>query len=59
MEVEFGKEYIGVFELEVKVNDEIGRKYFSGVGLSNGLVVEVNPAYLSLAEEDRLWWKDL
>ena len=54
MEVEFGKDYIGVFELEVRVNDEIGRKYFQGVGVSNKLVVEVNPVYLSLADKDSL-----
>ena len=54
MEIEFGKEYIGIFELEARVNEGIGRKYFKRIGYENGLVVEVNPVYLSLAEKDRL-----
>lgn len=48
VEIEFGRMYIGIFTLVVKVNPVIAQKYFTNVGTDNALTIEVNPAYLSL-----------
>ena len=47
VEVDFGRSYIGLFTLEVRINPEIGDKYFGNVGTNEVLEVKVNPAYLS------------
>ena len=55
MEIEFRRTYIGAFTLEVRVSEVIANKYYTQVGTSQPLTVEVNPALLSrLGDDDRL-----
>jgi hypothetical protein len=44
VEVNFGKEPIGMFSLQIGLNPIIAAKYFSGVDTSSVLNVNVNPA---------------
>ena len=55
VELDYGRSYMGKFSVELKINEKLG-SFFGGVGISNGLTVEVNPAFLSRAEgtSDRL-----
>ena len=53
IEIEFGHMYIGLFSFEVKVNPTVAQKYFTNVGTSKALLIEVNPAYLSLVTVDK------
>jgi cysteine-rich repeat protein len=52
IEIDFGKEPIGQFSVEVGVNQNLRNQYFSGVDISKKLTVEVNPAYLAKLERN-------
>ncbi len=51
IEIDFGKEPIGQFTVEIGVNQKLQTQYFSGVDVSTKLKVEVNPAYLARADQ--------
>jgi cysteine-rich repeat protein len=53
IEVNFEREPIGLFSLQVGINPNLVQKYFSGINVSNSLTVNVNPAFLSLAEDSQ------
>lgn len=48
VEIDFGREPIGLFRVEIGVKSGIALKYFSGIDVSAKLGVDVNPAFLSL-----------
>ena len=51
VELDFGKNYIGKFEIKVKIN-KIHKKYFDSTGISNDFKFDFNPAFLSLVERE-------
>lgn len=53
VEVNFGKEPIGMFSLQIALNPTIAAKYFSGVDTSAVLNVNVNPALFSTTEKGK------
>ena len=60
---DFGREPIGIFKAEVRLNAGLALKYFSGMDTSSMLQVEVNPAFMSMykggkdgAGSDMLAW---
>lgn len=48
VEIDFGREPIGLFRVQIGIKSGIALKYFSGINTSNKLEVDVNPAFLSL-----------
>jgi len=48
VEIDFGKEPIGLFSVQIGINPNLVQKYFSGIDTSKTLSVNVNPAYLAL-----------
>lgn len=48
VEIDFGREPIGLFTAQVAVQAGIALKYFSGIDTSFKLSVNVNPAFLSV-----------
>ena len=48
VEFDFGREPIGLFKAEVYLNQGIALKYFSGIDTSQILLVDVNPAFMSM-----------
>ncbi len=48
IEIDFGREPIGLFDVEIGVQAGIALKYFSGINASQKLSFNVNPAFLSL-----------
>jgi hypothetical protein len=51
--VEFGRTYIGPFTIEVGIDRAVSQKYFGSVStIASTLVVDVNPAFLSLVSDD-------
>lgn len=48
IEVDFGKEPIGMFVLNVGLRKAIATKYYGAMDTSKQLTVNVNPAYFSL-----------
>lgn len=53
IEIDFGKEPIGQFTVEIGINQDLRTQYFSGIDASSKLSVEVNPAFLSRADTQR------
>ncbi len=51
LEVNFGKEPIGMFSLQIALNPIIASKYFAGVDTSALLNVNVNPALFALSNK--------
>ena len=51
LEVVFGKEPIGMFVLQVGLNQNLS-KYFQGIDTSSTINVNVNPAYFSIVKSD-------
>ncbi len=47
IEVEFGKEPVGLFKLRIRVNSNLAQKYFSGIDISREITLDINPAYLA------------
>lgn len=47
VEIDFSREPIGMFTIEVGINDHLVQKYFSGINVSNKLRVDVNPAFMA------------
>jgi hypothetical protein len=45
--VDFGKEPIGQFTLQVGINQNLKQQYFTGIDISSTLQIDVSPAYLS------------
>lgn len=55
VEVDFGKEPIGMFVLQVGINPALIGKYFSGVSAGSTLNINVNPAQMaSVTSNDNL-----
>jgi hypothetical protein len=50
IEVDFGREPIGQFTVEIGVNQNLRTQYFSGIDVSSKLRVDINPAVLSMAD---------
>jgi hypothetical protein len=48
IEINFGREPIGLFTVRIGLQPGIALKYFSGINTSNALTFDVNPAFLSL-----------
>lgn len=48
IEIDFGREPIGLFTAEIGIKQGIALKYFSGVDTSQKLKVDVNPSFMSL-----------
>lgn len=48
IEIDFGREPIGLFTVQIGLQAAIARKYFSGMDTSSKLSVNVNPAFLSV-----------
>jgi hypothetical protein len=49
IEVDFGKEPIGMFVLNIGLRQSIATKYFGSMDTSKQLTVNVNPAYFTVA----------
>jgi hypothetical protein len=47
IEMDFGREPIGLFTVQVGLQSGIALKYFSGIDTTNTLSIDVNPAILS------------
>lgn len=47
VEMDFGREPIGLFSAEIGIQPDIASKYFSGIDTSNILKVDINPAFMS------------
>jgi hypothetical protein len=52
IEVDFGKEPVGMFVLNVGLKQSIAAKYFGSMNTSKQLTVNVNPAYFALANSN-------
>lgn len=50
IEINFQKEPIGLFTVQIGVNQNLVQKYFSGIDVSKTLSVNVNPAFLARAD---------
>jgi hypothetical protein len=48
VEIEFGVEPIGAFQLQARINPSVGAIYFSGIDYSPVFTFSINPAFLSL-----------
>ena len=48
IEIDFGREPIGQFTVEIGVNQSIKNQYFSGIDVSKKIKIDVNPAFLSM-----------
>ena len=46
--INFGREPIGLFSVQIGLNPNLVQRYFSGINVSNSLTVNVNPAFLSV-----------
>lgn len=56
--MDFGREPIGMFTVQVGIQASIASKYYSGIDTSNKLTIDVNPALLSRytgSKDDKLW----
>ena len=47
IEIDFGREPIGLFTAEVKIARSVAYQYFTGIDTSQRLRVDVNPAFMS------------
>jgi len=47
IEVNYQKEPIGMFTLQIGINPNLVQKYFSGIDVTVKLLVNVNPAFLA------------
>lgn len=47
VELDFGREPIGMFTVQVGIQSSIASKYFNGIDTSSKLTIDVNPALLS------------
>lgn len=47
IEVGFGREPIGMFSVEVGINQNLLQKYFSGIDASRKVKIDVNPAFMA------------
>ena len=52
VEIDFGREPIGLFAVEIGINPVYANYYFKGIDTSSTLNVNVNPAFLALAQEN-------
>jgi hypothetical protein len=48
VEIDFGREPIGLFTVSIGIPQDLALKYFSGIDTSQKLSLDVNPAFLSL-----------
>ena len=48
VELDYGRSYMGKFSVELKINPALSH-FFGAVNISDTLLVEVNPAFLSIA----------
>ena len=48
--VEFGRPYMGEFELQVRIKNSL-TQFFGGISISSPLVISVNPSYLAAVGE--------
>ena len=46
--IDFQKEPIGLFTVQIGINPTLISKYFSGIDVSNALTLSINPAAYSL-----------
>lgn len=53
IEINFQKEPIGLFSLQIGINPILVQKYFSGIDVSDRLTVNVNPAFLAIYRADK------
>lgn len=47
VEIDYGREPIGMFTAKIGINPNLVQKYFSGIDVSKTLSVNVNPAFLA------------
>jgi hypothetical protein len=47
VEIDYGREPIGIFAAQIGINPNLVQKYFSGIDVSKTLIVNVNPAFLA------------
>ena len=52
IEINYQKEPIGAFGVQIGINPILVQRYFSGIDISNRLTVNVNPAFLALYRVD-------
>jgi hypothetical protein len=48
IQIQYMKEPIGLFSIQVGINPNLVQRYFSGIDTSQKTILNVNPAYLSL-----------
>jgi hypothetical protein len=53
IEINYGKEPIGLFSVQVGINQNLVQKYFSGINVKETLNVNVNPAFLSTIVDEQ------
>lgn len=51
VQIEFGRPYIGKFTVRIGVDNEIGKDYFGNVDYSTELILEINPAIMSVLSD--------
>jgi hypothetical protein len=47
IEIEYGREPIGVFTAQIGINSRLVQRYFSGIDVSRQVLINVNPAFLA------------
>jgi hypothetical protein len=47
IEIEYGREPIGVFTAQIGINSRLVQRYFSGIDVSRQVSINVNPAFLA------------
>lgn len=52
VEINFGKEPIGMFTLQLGINPILVQRYFKGIDVSKALTLSVNPAFLSIYQSN-------
>lgn len=50
IEIDYGREPIGTFTVQVGVNSRLVQRYFSGIDVSRQVSINVNPAFLARYE---------
>lgn len=52
IEINYGREPIGMFTARIGINPNLVQRYFSGIDVSNSVTVPVNPAFMALYNND-------
>jgi len=48
IEIDFGREPIGQFSIEIGINQSLRTQYFNGIDISSKTKIDISPAFLSM-----------